>query len=111
MVRSGKWTEAGMRLVSSSIRSDPSFYCLYLLTLFPTTKTFDLLKLKDKFHFITDALWHSVLRPSVSHGSSVWFPSSVSHVESLESIQYKMAKLIMNTRMNIPKSAKLQKQG
>ena len=52
-----------------------------------------------------DALWHSVLRPSVSHGSSVWFPSSVSHVESLESIQYKMAKLIMNTRMNIPKSA------
>jgi hypothetical protein len=25
------------------------------LTLFPTTKTFDLLKLKDKFHFITNA--------------------------------------------------------
>ena len=48
-----------------------------------------------------DALWHSVLRPSVSHGGSVWFPSSVGHVESLESIQYKMAKLIMNTRMNI----------
>jgi hypothetical protein len=52
-----------------------------------------------------DALWHSVLRPSVSHGGSVWFPSSVGHVESLESIQYKMAKLIMNTRMNILKSA------
>jgi hypothetical protein len=41
----------------------------------------------------------------VSHGGSVWFPSSVGHVESLESIQYKMTKLIMNTRMNIPKSA------
>jgi hypothetical protein len=50
-----------------------------------------------------DALWHSVLRPSVSHGGSVWFPSSVGHV-SLKSIQYKMAKLIMNPRMNIPKS-------
>ena len=52
-----------------------------------------------------DAWWHSVLRPAVSHGDSVWFPSSVGHVGSLESIQYKMAKLIMNTRMNIPKSA------
>jgi hypothetical protein len=48
-----------------------------------------------------DALWHSVLRPAVSHGDSVWFPSPVGHVGSLESIQYKMAKLIMNTRMNI----------
>ena len=44
-------------------------------------------------------------KTSVSHGGSVWFPSSVGHVESLESIQYKMAKLNMNTRMNIPKSA------
>jgi hypothetical protein len=53
-----------------------------------------------------DALWHSVLRPSVSHGGPVWFPSFVGLVETLESIQYKMmAKLITNTRMNIPESA------
>jgi uncharacterized protein YpmS len=34
---------------------DPRFHCLDLLTLFPTNKTFDLLKLKDKFHSITNA--------------------------------------------------------
>jgi hypothetical protein len=66
------------------------------LTLFPTTKTFDLLNVKENadqklnycirilgehgnFNRLSfgDALWHSVLRPSVSHGSSVWFPSPV----------------------------------
>lgn len=64
----------------------------------------------NRFNF-GDALWNSVLRPSVSHGCTVWLPTSNAHVEALESIQYKMGKLILNTRMNIPKSALLCELG
>jgi hypothetical protein len=57
------------------------------------------------FHRITsgDALWNSVLRPSISHGCAVWMPSALSSKGMLETWQYKAAKLIFNTNMTIPK--------
>ena len=58
-----------------------------------------------------DALWNSVIRPSISHGGVVWLPSSISSRGLLESWQYKTAKLIFNTNMNVPKSAFLLELG
>jgi hypothetical protein len=52
-----------------------------------------------------DALWNSVLRPSISHGSAVWMSSALSFKGMPETWQYKAAKLIFNTNMTIPKSA------
>ena len=52
-----------------------------------------------------DALWNSVLRPSISHGCTVWMPSALSSKGMLETCQYKAAKLIFSTNMTIPKSA------
>ena len=52
-----------------------------------------------------DALWKSIIRPTIAHGFVVWIPSSNASIVSLESWQYKVAKFILNTNMNIPKSA------
>ena len=52
-----------------------------------------------------DALWNSVLRPSISHGCALWMPSTLSSKGMLETWQYKAAKLIFNTNMTISKSA------
>ena len=49
-----------------------------------------------------DALWNSILRPSISHGCAVWIPSALSSKGMLETWQYKAAKLIINTNMTIP---------
>jgi hypothetical protein len=47
-----------------------------------------------------DAFWKSIIRPSISQGCA----SSNVSIASLESWQYKVAKLILNTNMNFPKS-------
>jgi len=52
-----------------------------------------------------DALWKYIIRPSIAHACAVWIPSSNASISSLESWQYKVAKLILNTNINIPKSA------
>jgi hypothetical protein len=52
-----------------------------------------------------NALWKSIIRPSVAHGFAVWVPCSNVSVASLESRQYIVARLILNTNMNITKSA------
>jgi hypothetical protein len=49
-----------------------------------------------------DALWKSIMRPSIAHGCAVWIPPSNASIASLESWQFKVAKLILNTNMNIP---------
>ena len=48
--------------------------------------------------------WWCIIRPSIAHGCAVWIPSSNASISSLESWQYKVAKLILSTNMNIPKS-------
>jgi hypothetical protein len=58
-----------------------------------------------------DALWKSIVRLSIVHGCEVWIPSSSARIASLESWQYKVVKLILNTNMNIPKSALLFELG
>ena len=40
-----------------------------------------------------DALWKSFIRPSIIHGCTVWMPCSNVSVASLESRQYKVAKV------------------
>ena len=52
-----------------------------------------------------DALWKYVIRPSIACGFAVWVPSSNASTASLESWQYKVTKLILNTNMNIQMSA------
>ena len=52
-----------------------------------------------------DTLWKSIICPSIVHGCAVWVPSSNASIGSLESWQFKVAKLIINTNINIPKSA------
>ena len=48
-----------------------------------------------------DAFWKSIIRPSISQGCA----SSNVSIASLELWQYKVAKLILSTNINIPKSA------
>lgn len=57
------------------------------------------------------SLWMSAIRPSLTYGCSVWFPSSQKCKELLESFQYKVGKIILNTKMNIPKCALLAEFG
>jgi hypothetical protein len=49
--------------------------------------------------FFGDALWKSIIRPSITHGCAVCIPSSNASIVSLELWQYKVAKLILNTNM------------
>jgi hypothetical protein len=46
-----------------------------------------------------DALWKSVFRPSIA--CAVWVSSCNASTASLESWQYKVAKLILNTNNNM----------
>ena len=57
------------------------------------------------------ALWKSVLRSTAAHDCSIWFPSSTAQKDLLESFQYEAAKIIIRTKMNIPKCAILVKLG
>ena len=58
-----------------------------------------------------DALWKSIMRPSIAHGCAVWIPPSNASIASLESWQFKVAKLILNTNINIQMSALFLKLG
>ena len=55
--------------------------------------------------FNRNFFWWCIIRPSIAHGCAVWIPSSNAGISSLESWQYKVAKLILSTNINIPKSA------
>ena len=52
-----------------------------------------------------EALWKYIIRPSIARGCAVWIPSSNASIASLESWQYKVVKLVLNTNRNLPKSA------
>ena len=58
-----------------------------------------------------DALWNSVIRPSLTHACAVWMPLSQASKDSLDSWQYKAAKIIIRTKLNIPKAAILLELG
>ena len=55
--------------------------------------------------FLLVMLYGNLLFVHQSHGCEVWIPSSSASIASLDSWQYKVVKLILNTNMNIPKSA------
>ena len=58
-----------------------------------------------------DALLKSVFRPSITCACAVWVSSCNTSTTSLESWQYKVAKLILNTNINIQMSALFLKLG
>ena len=58
-----------------------------------------------------NALWNSVIRPSIAHGCAIWFTSSQTQSNLLQSLQYKAAKIILKTKMNIPINATLIELG
>ena len=58
-----------------------------------------------------DSIWNSIIRPSVAYGCAVWFTTSASLTDMLESWQYKVAKMIFSVNLNIPKSAMFQELG
>ena len=58
-----------------------------------------------------NALWNSVIRPSIAHGCAVWLTSSHAQRDILQSFQYKAAKIIFRTKMNIPINAILLELG
>ncbi len=58
-----------------------------------------------------DALWNSFIRPSLTHACAVWMPLSQASKDSLDSWQYKAAKTILRTKLNIPKAAILLELG
>lgn len=43
-----------------------------------------------------DALWNSVIRPSLTHACAVWMPLSQASKDSLDSWQYKAAKKLFS---------------
>jgi hypothetical protein len=49
-----------------------------------------------------EALWKNVIRPSLTHACAVWMPLSSSSKKARESWQYRAAKIILRTKMNIP---------
>jgi hypothetical protein len=53
----------------------------------------------------------NVIRPSLTHACAVWMPLSSSSKKALESWQYRAAKIILRTKMNIPRSALLLELG
>jgi len=48
-----------------------------------------------------------VIRPSIAHGCAVWFPSTISSAQNIESLQYQAGKIILKTKMSFPKSVLL----
>jgi hypothetical protein len=48
---------------------------------------------------------------AIAHGCSIWLPSSEAQRNLLQSIQYKAAKIILRTKINIPISALLLELG
>jgi hypothetical protein len=50
------------------------------------------------------------MRPSLTHACAVWMPLSETCKQALESWQYRAAKIVIKTRMNIPKAALLLEQ-
>jgi hypothetical protein len=58
-----------------------------------------------------DSLWTSIIRPSIAHGCTVWFPSTISSAQDIESLQYQAGKIILKTKMSFPKSALLSEFG
>ena len=58
-----------------------------------------------------NALWTSVIRPCIAHSCSIWLPSSEAQRNLLQIIQYKAAKIILRTKINIPISALLLELG
>ena len=52
-----------------------------------------------------DALWNSVLRPSISHCCGAWLTSSKVNEDLLSSMQFQAAKIIMKTKVNMSKAA------
>ena len=58
-----------------------------------------------------DALWNSVLRPSISHCCAAWLTSSKENEDLLNSIQFRDAKIIMKTKVNMSKAALLIELG
>ena len=58
-----------------------------------------------------ESLWNSVMRPSLTHACPVWMPLSETCKQALESWQYRAAKIVIKTRMNIPKAALLLELG
>ena len=57
------------------------------------------------------AIWQSVILPSVSHGCSVWFSTSISDTNILESLQYQTARAIMKIRSYPLKCALIRELG
>ena len=51
------------------------------------------------------------MRPSLTHACAVWMPLSETCKQALESWQYRTAKIVIQTRMNIPKAALLLELG
>ena len=58
-----------------------------------------------------DALWNSVLRPSISHCCGAWLTSSKENEDLLSSIQFRATKIIMKTKVNMSKAALLIELG
>jgi hypothetical protein len=53
----------------------------------------------------------SVIRPSLTHACAVWVPLSQASKDSLDSWQYKAAKIVLRTKLNISKAAILLELG
>jgi hypothetical protein len=47
------------------------------------------------------------MRPSLTHACAVWMPLYETCKQTLESWQYRAAKIVIKTRINIPKAAPL----
>ena len=58
-----------------------------------------------------ESLLNSVVRPSLTHACPVWMPLSEACKQVLESSQYRATKIVMKTRMNIPKAYLLLELG
>ena len=56
-------------------------------------------------------VWQSVILPSIGHGCSVWFPTSISDTNILESLQYQAARAIVKIRSYPPKCALIRELG
>ena len=58
-----------------------------------------------------NALWTSVIRSTIAHGCATWWATSDAQLNMLQSLQYKAAKIILRTKMNVPISATLVELG
>ena len=64
----------------------------------------------NRFNF-GDSLWMYVIRPSIAHGCATWMPTADSSLSMIDSWQYQVGKLILCTKLNIPKCALLAEFG